>query len=553
MKRFALLVLAALLLAVCFRSHLLRAEAPGKVAVSALEQPIDKFQHQVDSWKNEARQEIVLVIALIVFGPFIALFQKSNSSWAKTATVALGIASSILTGVNSQAFSADYRGLKEAASEGEAIIAQLEGMVAILNDPHTTEENRKTTEGLYFKELAEFPAVISRLAGKGDAETKKPKPPGILLVSIVYAQSTAPQPAWVSDLPPDNGYSFYSRGEGIDTSLASAKTKSLSDAYNNALQKLKPMAPKAADPDILALVKAAAVVQDSTFSSNSNATGYTYYTLLRMSREITIGLKALPTAPVLPLMTYKARNWRPSDLSTAGSIGLVALDHNGGVSRLETDGKESDIDTLFRVPRSYQASVVTASADAIFVGANSVVGCTVFRYALADKAISQKLLGAHQHCAGIATDGKAIYLSMPDQREIKHWDSWDAASAKNWSIGGVEQDQPASMVFDPIGHRIIVAGSSGKAYAISVGDGKGQVIASNLGAVTSIAVSTLHILFGTGNKVLFVARSDNRAENPPADLRLTGGHVVGVAVDASGNLWFADSDRQLVEGPIPLS
>jgi hypothetical protein len=34
---------------------------------------------------------------------------------------------------------------------------------------------------------------------------------------------------------------------------------------------------------------------------------------------------------------------------------------------------------------------------------------------------------------------------------------------------------------------------------------------------------------------------------------LTGGHIVGVAVDATDKAWFADFDKELVQGPLPLN
>jgi hypothetical protein len=159
-------------------------------------------------------------------------------------------------------------------------------------------------------------------------------------------------------------------------------------------------------------------------------------------------------------------------------------------------------------------------------------------------------MAAKQRCTGVATDGTAIYLSMADQKEVRYWSNWTASDAHSWPLP--DMDEPGSLTFDDIGHRVIVAGSSGKAYAISIPDGRQQLLASNLGAVTSIAVSSFHILLASGRKVLFLARSDNSGENPPANLRLTGGHIVGVAVDATDKLWFADYDNQLIEGPFPL-
>jgi hypothetical protein len=57
-----------------------------------------------------------------------------------------------------------------------------------------------------------------------------------------------------------------------------------------------------------------------------------------------------------------------------------------------------------------------------------------------------------------------------------------------------------------------------------------------------------------GKKILFIDRFNNCGEAASAGLRsLTGGHIVGVTVDALDQLWFADYDNKLVEGPFPLS
>jgi hypothetical protein len=110
------------------------------------------------------------------------------------------------------------------------------------------------------------------------------------------------------------------------------------------------------------------------------------------------------------------------------------------------------------------------------------------------------------------------------------------------------------MTFDEIGHRLIVGDdTSGQAYAVSIPDGKEELLSGNVGAVQSIATSRFHTLLASGKKVLFLARSDNQGENPPHDWpSLPGGNIVGVAVDSSDKLWIADYDKKLVEGPLPL-
>ncbi len=548
MKRLFLILWAAVTLAGFFWFTDLQAQTSNNAGGSALERPIRSDESQIASWDREANIQIVLVIAIAVFGALISLFQKWNDKWAKRVTISLGLATTILTGVNTKAFSADYRALRLAASEGRAITAQLWALVAIISDPQTSLENRVANEGIFLNKLAQFQTVIDHLQGSNNnSEPQTPKS-GLLILPVVYAQSAANLPTWTKTLPSDNS-SLYFRGVGNDASLSEAKTKSVNDAYNKALQYLKGEAPQASDADVLSLIKTAAIVQDSAFAAGNN--GYTYYTLLRLAKEIeNIGLKTLPAT--VSLTTFKDKKWRPSDLFFGASVGLVALGGNGEVSQLVGGGPNgAQIQVLFRVPGAFQASVVTGSQDAVFVGANSPLGCTVFRYTLADKKIGQKIMGIHQHCAGIATDGNAIYLSMPDQREIARWKTWDDTSPQNWSLP--DMDQPGPMVFDQIGQRLIVSGSSGKAYAVYVTDGRQQLLNSNLGAVTSISTSKLHIVFGSGKKVLFLARSDNHGENPPANLRLTGGAIVGVAVDSSDNLWFADYDNRVVEGPFSLS
>jgi hypothetical protein len=546
MKRLLLVLWAALALAGFFCFTNLHAQTPNNSGSSALERPIRSDENQITSWDRQADVQIFLLIAIGVCGAFVTVFQKWDDKWAKGATVALGAATTILTLVNTQAFSADYRSLRLAASEGRALTAQMWALVAIINDPQTSADNRVANQGVFLNKLAQFQTIIDHLQGNNSNSQQQAATSVLLMLPVVHAQ-TESSPAWTKTLPSDNS-SLYFRGIGNDPLLSEAKTKSANDAYNKALQHLKGEAPQASDADILALIKSAAIVQDSAFVPSAN--GYTYYTLLRLAKEIeNIGLKTLPAAPIT---TFEDRNWKPSDLSFGGSAGLVALDSNGGVSQLISVGPNgTEIHALFRVPGGYQASVVTASQDAVFVGTNSQIGCTVFRYTLADKKVEKKIMGVHQHCAGIATDGNALYLSMPDQKEITRWKTWGDTSPNYWTLP--DADQPGPMVFDQIGQRLVVSGSSGKAYGVSVVDGKQQLLNSNLGVITSISISKLHIVFGSGKKILFLARSDNHGENPPANLRLTGGSIVGVAVDSSDNLWFADYDHVLVEGPFSLS
>jgi hypothetical protein len=249
---------------------------------------------------------------------------------------------------------------------------------------------------------------------------------------------------------------------------------------------------------------------------------------------------------------YKKKGWQPADMTSDPSSGVFVLDHNGGISKLSVDQHVARIDTLFRLKGAYQGYAVAASAQSVYVVANSKLGCSVTRYLLSTKAVAERSLGVGEHCAGIATDGTAVYVTLPDKSEIRYLSSWDASSYGSWSVNDVDSIGPAT--FDRFGNRLIVADYSGKAYAISTSDGGKQLLASNLGWVNSVTASRQHILLASGTKILSLARSDNRGENPPPSLQsLTGGHIVGVTVDATDNAWFADYDKELVQGPLPLN
>jgi hypothetical protein len=319
---------------------------------------------------------------------------------------------------------------------------------------------------------------------------------------------------------------------------------------------LIPQAPNAPEAAVLALVKASAVIQDSAFDYDQKTRNYAYYTLLRLSKETqSIGVKSLPSTVIAqsPQTKFEKKGWQPGDLVSNQSSGMFVLDTAGGVSKLVVDQQGSSrIEKLFQLEPSYSGLALTASAESVFVVSDSQLGCTIHKYSLTTKAVSRRLVAPHERCAGITTDGNTLYVTMPDRNEIRYWVSWEAPAAQRWSLAGISS--PGYLIFDAQGHRLIVTEGSGRAYAISIPDGKNQLLASNLGFINSIATSQFHILVASGDKVLFLARSDNRGENPPSGLQsLTGGRIVGVVIDATDKVWLADYDKKIVQGPFPLS
>ncbi len=105
--------------------------AQSAASTNPFEKSIQEIQSQITAWDHQANIQIVLVIAVVVFGAVISVLQKSTGNAAKVATIVLGLATSIVTGINAKVFSVDYRSLQRAAMEGNAIVRKLHGMLAV--------------------------------------------------------------------------------------------------------------------------------------------------------------------------------------------------------------------------------------------------------------------------------------------------------------------------------------------------------------------------------------------------------------------------------------
>ena len=517
---------------------------------SDLEKPIQNCIRQVAGWRHAEALEIASLAVTLALGVIIAAVQRKNEGAAQSTTVVLGIIVAILTGVNGLVFPADVKTLRRTASDGDAIINQLWVQKSSVVDAPTPDDKRNATAE-YLNTLNQFQALADALAGSSippASNSAANEIPGI--VPTVYAHSTTTLPSWVTQKPADTATARFFVGKASDATLAVAKQNSADAALYHATVALIPFGQNASRSAILNLVKASAATQDSAFTYDPKEKQYVYYTLLRLPPEIQTLLNTLPP-PAQPAQTvFLANGWQPTDLTSNATSGLFALDSRGGVSRLVANAQDPpQITKLFQVSPSGSGNALTATADSVLVAASSSIGCTLYRYSLATKAIATHLAAVHERCLGIATDGTAIYVSFAERKEIRYWDNWDAPSYHTWSLG--DTDELGSMTFDSAQNRLIVVDSSGRAYAIS--NGKKQLLSSGLGGVQSVAASRFHVLFASGKEVLFRSRAENQGENPPAGWpALPGGHLVGVAVDSSDNLWVADFDNKLVKGPYTL-
>jgi YEATS family len=258
-----------------------------------------------------------------------------------------------------------------------------------------------------------------------------------------------------------------------------------------------------------------------------------------------------------PLPTYQRVGWHPIDITFGNGSTLFVLDDRAKISRVVKDESGIHLETLpFDIPLSYGPVALAATENSVFVSTDSALGCTVFQYSLVSKKTSRRLLGitSNRECDGIATDGAGIFLVFPASREIRYWPDFSSQSSRSWP-SPVPGPQPASgnLNFNQNCGCLIFSGASGAAYSLSLKSERWSTITDNLGFVHSVASDSSHILFASGNKVLFYSTANNRRENPPLTMQsLTGGLISGVAIDTDGSAWIADFDIGVVQGPIPL-
>jgi hypothetical protein len=522
---------------------LLRAQTPVNNPLKTFEMEIQDFQQQIGIWERQAHTQIALVVAVVIFGALISAFQGSAKKWSKAATLVLGIATSICTGVNSQVFSADYRSLQHAAIEGQNVVRKLRNIIANFDAAHPTGENLKEFKSEFAKSVDDFNQISKILEGNTSAQGLA-KGGGqaafSLVVPSVYAQSISSAPEWINKLPSDSR-SFYFVGTASDTSLSNAKISSLNDAIGRASSALMPGEPYNSGASVKAPVKDAASVQDTYFSYDKKSAVYNYYTLVRLSREI---------QDIRPALTvYQQKNWRPVDLTFHPDGGLFVLDAEGGVSRVRIDQRGIHLETLFRIKGADRPAVLAANAESVFASSNNSIGCTVYRFSLADKVTSQRLFAVGGGgCDGMAADGNTLYLVFPGKKEIRYWTDWGSKFSKSWSFNQINQG--GVLTFDSRGGRLLYADGSGTAYAISVPGGEIQPLISHVGVVHSIATGPDYLLMASGKKVLYYSRSDNHGENPPSNLQsLPGGIITGLAIDSTDGVWLTDIDNGLIKGP----
>lgn len=320
-------------------------------------------------------------------------------------------------------------------------------------------------------------------------------------------------------------------------------------------------------PLVGAQVKAEAKGGIQTVVTKTDSTGYfilsdlkTDPILLSIELDGKLLFRAIvpsgPQSPLnisLPTPIRKTGSWVPVDLASGAGSAVFVLDRDNAVSKITVDSKGSHLESVFVLPKSHDLSSIAVSQQSVLVTGNNAAGCTIFRYSIATKSLSSKLISGQGSCAGIATDDSVVYVVFTDRKEIKIWKSWNAGSSAAWTFSDMRT--PGPLFLDGSGHQLLLADTStGTLYSVSAIDGKAKMLANKIGWASALAANSKHIAIASGKKILFVSRTGYRGEDPPINLRsLTGGTIVGLAIDGTGRLWFADYDKHLVQGPLSIN
>jgi hypothetical protein len=320
-------------------------------------------------------------------------------------------------------------------------------------------------------------------------------------------------------------------------------------------------------PLVGALVKAEAKGGIQTVVTKTDSNGYfalsdlkTDPILLSIELDGKLLFRAIvpsrPQSPLnisLPTPIRKTGSWVPVDLASGTGSTVFVLDRDNAVSKITVDSRGSRLESVFVLPQSHALSAIAASQQSVLVTGNNGADCSIFRYSIETKSLSSKTISGQGSCAGIATDGNVLYVVFTDRKEIKFWKSWDSGSYGLWRFDDMRT--PGPLFLDESGHQLLLADTStGTLYSVSVTDGKAKMVATNIGWAAALAANSKHIAIASGKKILFVSRADYRGEDPPTNLKsLTGGNIVGLAIDGKGRLWFADYDKHLVQGPVSIN
>jgi hypothetical protein len=193
------------------------AQQPQASEVQRYRQEIQACSQVVDSWQWQADVQILFVVSVICFGALITIFQGINKGWCKPATLVLGAATTILTGINARVFQADYRVLQQSVIDGSSLISDLNGIVDGFGQPQADVNGLK----------ARWVATKTQFNGLRKAVLQGKSSAALHIWKTVYAQSSVP--TWMTSPPTDKSNLYFS-GMAEDRSIEVARQRSVDNA-----------------------------------------------------------------------------------------------------------------------------------------------------------------------------------------------------------------------------------------------------------------------------------------------------------------------------------
>jgi hypothetical protein len=267
----------------------------GQGATSATDQLsalLAKRVERVARWKLDAGIILAMTIGVGVLGIVTGVLQGWKASWAKPATVAVGMLVSILTFIQATVYKVDHHTLKRAARRAERLIEDAEMVLAQLPEGQvgSPEDWAIFAEGVTEK-IDQIDAIDDQLsAGTVDLDDARVAGISIDWVRSAEAAETPKQPAWVAKTPTSSEAIFFV-GLAISDSLRVAKEESEKDALEQALSHFALHAAGSGssqgfEPDLLAerIVKGSAV-ESSFYSWDEPSGSWRFYTLMRIAKK----------------------------------------------------------------------------------------------------------------------------------------------------------------------------------------------------------------------------------------------------------------------------
>ncbi len=250
------------------------AQEPPTSEISRYRQDIQVCSQALSDWQWQAKVQIDIVIAVILFGALVTIFQGLNKGWCKPATLVLGAAITILTSINAKVFSADYRVLQQAAIDGRDLIEQMNITVENLGLQQADVAGLRTQ---WLKLRTQF-SGLQKSVLLGTNKT------GAFIIwgRLVYAQSS--RPTWTYSTPTDIDNLYY-MGMSENNSITEAREQSFNNAVTVGATSLSAI--KGTNLEALRkLIASSSVIDKSYYEYDKTRGVYRYYTLVRISADV---------------------------------------------------------------------------------------------------------------------------------------------------------------------------------------------------------------------------------------------------------------------------